>query len=234
MHAPSLQLCLTLCDPMDYSPAGSYVHGHCPGKNTGVGCHFLLQCMKVKSESEVAQSCPTLRDPRGLQPTRLLRPWDFPNKSMGCHCLLRQNPLISLICVCMLHRFSCVWFFVTLWTIALQAPMSMDIVQARILEWVTMPLSRWSSPAGDRTRVSYASCMGRWVLLVPPGKPNLSYNKVLNIWCNLLNKVLYWKWEMEWFCGYRMIVSVLILIRWLTGSWVCCHCPASERALGHI
>ena len=34
------------------------------GKNTGVGCHFLLQCMKVKSESEVAQSCPTLSDPK--------------------------------------------------------------------------------------------------------------------------------------------------------------------------
>ena len=34
-----------------------------PGKNTGVGCHFLLQCMKVKMESEVAQSCPTLHDP---------------------------------------------------------------------------------------------------------------------------------------------------------------------------
>ena len=34
-----------------------------PGKNTGVGCHFLLQCMKVKSESEVTQSCPTLLDP---------------------------------------------------------------------------------------------------------------------------------------------------------------------------
>ena len=33
------------------------------GKNTGVGCHVLLQCMKVKSESEVAQSSPTLRDP---------------------------------------------------------------------------------------------------------------------------------------------------------------------------
>ena len=33
-----------------------------PGKNTGVGCHFLLQCMKVKSESEVGQSCPTLSD----------------------------------------------------------------------------------------------------------------------------------------------------------------------------
>ena len=34
-----------------------------PGKNTGVGCHFLLQCMKVKSESEVTQSCLTLSDP---------------------------------------------------------------------------------------------------------------------------------------------------------------------------
>ena len=34
-----------------------------PGKNTGVGCHFLLQCMKVKSENEVAQSCSTLCDP---------------------------------------------------------------------------------------------------------------------------------------------------------------------------
>ena len=34
-----------------------------PGKNTGVGCHFLLQCMKVQSESEVAQSYPTLHDP---------------------------------------------------------------------------------------------------------------------------------------------------------------------------
>ena len=34
-----------------------------PGKNTGVGCHFLPQCMKVKSESEFAQLCPTLSDP---------------------------------------------------------------------------------------------------------------------------------------------------------------------------
>ena len=34
-----------------------------PGKNTGVGCHFLLQCMNVKSESEVAQLCPKLSDP---------------------------------------------------------------------------------------------------------------------------------------------------------------------------
>ena len=39
-----------------------------PVKNTGVGCHFLLQCMKVKSQSEVAQSCLTLRDPMDCSP----------------------------------------------------------------------------------------------------------------------------------------------------------------------
>ena len=39
-----------------------------PGKNTGVGCHFLLQCMKGKSESEDARSCPTLSDPMDCSP----------------------------------------------------------------------------------------------------------------------------------------------------------------------
>ena len=39
-----------------------------PGKNTGVGCHFLLQCMEVKSESEVAQLYPTLNDPMDFSP----------------------------------------------------------------------------------------------------------------------------------------------------------------------
>ena len=44
-----------------------------PGKNTGVGCHFLLQCMKEKSESDVAQSCPTLSDPMD---------WSLPGSSI--------------------------------------------------------------------------------------------------------------------------------------------------------
>ena len=39
-----------------------------PGKNTGVGCHFLLQCMKVKSEREVTESCPTLSNPMDCSP----------------------------------------------------------------------------------------------------------------------------------------------------------------------
>ena len=62
--AKSLQSCPTLCNPIDGSPPGS----ESPGKNTGVRCHFLLQCMKVKSESEVAQSCPTLSDPMDCSP----------------------------------------------------------------------------------------------------------------------------------------------------------------------
>ena len=56
-----------------------------------MGCHFLLQCMKVKSEREVAQSCLTQR-PHRLQPTRLLRPWNCPgrNAGVGCHFLLQE------------------------------------------------------------------------------------------------------------------------------------------------
>ena len=61
--AKSLQSCPTLCDPIDGSTPGSLCPWDSPGKNTGVGCHFLLQCMKLKSESEVAQSCLTLCDP---------------------------------------------------------------------------------------------------------------------------------------------------------------------------
>ena len=53
--AKLLHSCPALCNPRDGSPPGSPV--------PGVGCHFLLQCMKVKSESEVAQSCLTLSDP---------------------------------------------------------------------------------------------------------------------------------------------------------------------------
>ena len=68
----SVQLCVTPQMAAHQAPPSL----DSPGKNTGVGCHFLLQCMNVKSEREVAQSCPTLRDPMDcMQPTRLLRPW---------------------------------------------------------------------------------------------------------------------------------------------------------------
>ena len=61
--AKSLQSCLTLCDPIDGSPSGSTVPGILQARTLERDCHFLLQCMKVKSESEVAQLCPTLHKP---------------------------------------------------------------------------------------------------------------------------------------------------------------------------
>ena len=74
-----------------------------PGKNTGVGCHFLLQCRKVKSESEVAQSCPTPSDPmdcslpgssaHGIFQARVLE-WvaiAFP--------IMKSYPLLSFSCL---------------------------------------------------------------------------------------------------------------------------------------
>ena len=61
--AKLLQPCPTLCDPIDGQPSRLPHPWDFPGKNTGVGCHFLLQCMKVKGESEVAQSCSTLSNP---------------------------------------------------------------------------------------------------------------------------------------------------------------------------
>ena len=95
-----------------------------PGKNTGVGCHFLLQCMKVKSESEVAQSCLTLSNPmdcslpgssiHGIFQARVLE-WgatafstqsSYSNTNLSlpesCHCcqvnLNLQNIISSILC----------------------------------------------------------------------------------------------------------------------------------------
>ena len=91
--AKSLQSCPNLCDPHSWQPTRLSCPWDSPGKNTGVGCHFLLQCMNVKSESEV-----TLRNPTDCSLPTLLHPWDFPSKStgVGCHCLL-HNMLSRLV-----------------------------------------------------------------------------------------------------------------------------------------
>ena len=85
-----------------------------PGKNTGVGCHFLLQCRKVKSESEVAQSCLTLSDPMDCSPPSSSVHGIFPGKStgVGCHCLLRTKTLrlFRLFLTNFLNRNSILYF----------------------------------------------------------------------------------------------------------------------------
>ena len=65
--AKSLQSCPTM-QPHRWQSTWLPRPWDSPGKNTGVGCHFLLQSMKVKSEIEVAQSCPTLSDPMDCGP----------------------------------------------------------------------------------------------------------------------------------------------------------------------
>ena len=65
---------------------------------------------------------------------------------------------------CMLSRFSHVQLCATLWTVASQAPLSMAILQARILEWVAMLSSRGSFRPRDRGHITYVSCIGMHVL----------------------------------------------------------------------
>ena len=124
-----------------------------PGKNTGVGCHFLLQCRKVKSENEVTQLCPTLHDPmdcslpgssiHGIFQARVLE-W-------GCHCLLCTNK-------CAVFSKNHNEVAVTHLCLTLCDPMDYivhGILQARILDSVAFPFSRGSFKPRDLTQVSY-------------------------------------------------------------------------------
>ena len=97
LAAKSLQSCPTLCDPIDGSPPGSPVPGFLQARTLEwVAVSFSNAWkwkVKVKSLSRV-----WLLGPHGLQPTRLLRPWDLPGKStgVGCHCLLRRKWLMFI------------------------------------------------------------------------------------------------------------------------------------------
>ena len=105
--AKSLQSCSTLCDPIDGSPPGSPTPGILQAITLEWVAISFSNAWKWKSETEVSQSCPTLSDPpHGLQPTRLLHPWDFPGKStgVGCHCLLCRDELMTNQAVRQLHH----------------------------------------------------------------------------------------------------------------------------------
>ena len=71
--------------------------------------------------------------------------------------LLRFNKIMSVVlnAVCYAYSLSCVWLFVTPWTVARQAPLSMGILQARTLEWVAMLSSSGSSHSRDQNQVSH-------------------------------------------------------------------------------
>ena len=110
-----------------------------PSKNTGVGCHFLLPCMKVKSESEVAQVRSDPQRAHGLQPTRLLSPSDFLGKStrVGCHCHLPEASILDSLLLLLLSRVSRVRLCATPQTSAHQAPQSLGF--SRQEHWSGVP-----------------------------------------------------------------------------------------------
>ena len=100
--AKSLQSCPTLCDSIDGSPPGSPVPGILQARPLEWGAISFSNLWKWKwSHSVMSDSY----RPHGLQPTRLLHPWDFPGKStgVGCHCLLWY---ISIECIIDTHLLS--------------------------------------------------------------------------------------------------------------------------------
>ena len=84
------------------------------------------------------------------------------------HCYMIQQ-VLSVLCACVLSCFSLVKLCAALWTVACQAPLSLRILQARILAWVAISSSRGSSQPRDQIHFSYIPCIGRRIL--NPGKP---------------------------------------------------------------
>ena len=101
----------------------------------------------------------------------LLFIWNYHTLLIGC-----------VLCCAVLSLFSHVRLFGTLWTVALQASLSMGILQARILEWVAVPFSREYSWPRDQTCVSKVSCVGRQALYHwrHMGSPLIGYTTVEN------------------------------------------------------
>ena len=133
--AKSLQSCPTV-RPHRWQPTRLPRPWDSPGKNTGVGCHFLLQCLKEKSESEAAQSCPTFSNPmdcslpgssvHGISQARVLE-WGAISISNTWKWKVKEKSL------------SRVRLFATPWTVAHQAPPSMGFSRQEYWSGVPSP-----------------------------------------------------------------------------------------------
>ena len=110
-YAKSLQSCPTLCDPIDGSPPGSPVPGILQARTLEWAAISFSNAwkwkVKVKSLSRVR-----LLATHGLQPNRLLRPWDFPSKStgVGCHRLLRKMLWAMVFLELNVHGTASSWY----------------------------------------------------------------------------------------------------------------------------
>ena len=123
-------------------------------------------------ESEKGKwSCSVVSDSsrlHGLQPTRLLCPWDFPGKStgVGCHCLLQMKPE-------WVKSLSRVRLFATPWTIAYQAPQSMEF--SRQEYWSGLPFPSLGDLPNRGIKPRSPTLQADALPFKPPGKPGLNY-----------------------------------------------------------
>ena len=111
-----------------------------PGKNTGVDCHFLLQCMKLKSESEVTQSCPTLSDRMDCSPPGSSIHGIFQARVLEWVAISFSNAGKWKVKVKSLSRIR---LFATPWTAAHQAPPSMRFSRQEHWAWGAIAFSKW-------------------------------------------------------------------------------------------
>ena len=107
-----------------------------PGKNTGVGCRFLLQCTKVKTDSEVTQSCRTLSDPMDCSPPGSAVPGIIQARTLEWVAIPFSNARKWKLKVKSLGR---VQLSATPWTAAYQAPPSMGVSRQEYWSGVPLP-----------------------------------------------------------------------------------------------
>ena len=160
--AKSLQSCPTLCDPRDGSPPGSPIPGILQARTLEWVAISFSNVWKWKGKVKSLSCVLPLSDPMDCS---------LPGSSV--HGIFQARVLewgaiaFSLL---NLFLFGNVWLFVIPWTIAHQAPLSMEF-QARILEWVVIPFSRGSSQPRNRTWVPCIT--GILSPAEPPGQHNL-------------------------------------------------------------
>ena len=111
-----------------------------PGKNTGVGCNFLLQCMEVKSESEVSQLCLTLSEPMDSSPPGSPVPGILQARTLKWVAISFSNAWKWKVKV---KSLSHVWLLATSWTAAYQAPPSMRFSRQEYWSGVPLIMTRW-------------------------------------------------------------------------------------------
>ena len=103
--AKSLQLCLTLCDPIDGSPPGFPVSGILQARTLEWAAISFSSGWKWKVKGKLLSRV-QLERPQGLQPTRLLHSWDFPGKStgVGCHLPIVNSAAMNIRVTCVIFN----------------------------------------------------------------------------------------------------------------------------------